>query len=66
VDRAGLAGRHARCDCVPDREIEIRDRAQGLVRERRPDDGKFVVRQRAPVAYQLAVVVDDANQGILT
>ena len=63
----GLAGRHALRLRVPDRDIEFLDRARG------PQSGNvarthgdFVLRRRDGLyAYQLAVVVDDASQGIL-
>ncbi|MCB1600189.1 MAG: tRNA glutamyl-Q(34) synthetase GluQRS [Xanthomonadales bacterium] len=51
---------------VPDREIEFEDRVQGGYRQNlREEVGDFVLRRAdGPFAYQLAVVVDDAEQGI--
>jgi len=51
---------------VPDRNVEFLDRAQGPVRVNVARTvGDFVLRRRdGPFAYQLAVVVDDAEQGI--
>jgi glutamyl-Q tRNA(Asp) synthetase len=51
---------------VPDREIRFRDRLQGEIREHLPTScGDFVLRRADGLfAYQLAVVVDDALQGI--
>jgi glutamyl-Q tRNA(Asp) synthetase len=51
---------------VPDREIEFTDRAQGLVRVNVARTvGDFVLRRKDGLhAYQLAVVVDDEEQGI--
>jgi glutamyl-Q tRNA(Asp) synthetase len=51
---------------VPDREVGFEDRCQGAIRERVLDTcGDFIVRRRdGIVAYQLAVVVDDAFQGV--
>ncbi len=51
---------------VPDLDVHFTDRVQGDIREWLPDtSGDFVV-QRADglFAYQLAVVVDDAEQGV--
>ncbi len=67
--RNGLpAGREARSIRlrVPDLEIRFKDRLHGEIREWLPRScGDFIL-QRAdgPFAYQLAVVVDDALQGI--
>ena len=46
--------------------VGMRDRLQGLFQQRLEDDvGDFIVRRREGyLAYQLAVVVDDAAQGI--
>jgi glutamyl-Q tRNA(Asp) synthetase len=51
---------------APDREIEFRDRVQGIVRINVARTvGDFVLRRRDGLhAYQLAVVVDDEAQGI--
>jgi len=51
---------------VPDRDVEFVDRAQGAVRTNVAGTvGDFVLRRRDGLfAYQLAVVVDDAEQGI--
>ncbi len=67
--RAGLAeGRAERAWRlrVPDRECAIRDRVQGESRQNLERDvGDFVLlRADGQYAYQLAVVVDDAAQGI--
>lgn len=67
--RAGLApGRRARLwrVRVDERSVAFNDRAQGLQQQNLSTDvGDFIV-QRADgmTAYQLAVVVDDADQGI--
>ncbi len=50
---------------VPERALEIEDQMHGLVRFPEGFGGDFVVsRADGVVAYQLAVVVDDARQGI--
>jgi len=50
---------------VDDGLIEFRDRAQGLCSFRLRERGDVVVRRRdGTFAYQLAVVVDDARQGV--
>jgi glutamyl-Q tRNA(Asp) synthetase len=51
---------------VPDRTIAFDDRVMGRVEQALASDvGDFVLRRRdALFAYQLAVVVDDADQGI--
>lgn len=51
---------------VPDRAVAFVDRWQGMVSERvSATGGDFVVRRRdSVIAYQLAVVVDDAAQGV--
>lgn len=51
---------------VPDRDIEFHDRIQGCYRQNLIQDvGDFVLRRAdGPFAYQLAVVVDDAEQAI--
>ena len=51
---------------VPDREIQFQDRIQGLSRQNLEREvGDFVLlRADGQYAYQLAVVVDDALQGI--
>ena len=51
---------------VPDREIRFLDRLQGEIREHLPTScGDFVLKRADGLfAYQLAVVVDDALQGI--
>ncbi|MCQ3971462.1 glutamate--tRNA ligase family protein, partial [Klebsiella pneumoniae] len=51
---------------VPDREYGFIDRAQGEFRQRLGREvGDFVIRRRdGLIAYQLAVVLDDAWQGI--
>lgn len=51
---------------VPDRDVSFLDRVQGTqVENVARTCGDFVVRRRdGPYAYQLAVVVDDAAQGI--
>jgi glutamyl-Q tRNA(Asp) synthetase len=67
--RAGLApGRRARAtrvrtDCEP---IRFRDRVQGdVVQVLEREVGDFVLRRAdGVIAYQLAVVVDDADQGV--
>lgn len=67
--RNGLAGSHAALAWrlrVPNREISFIDRVQGETRQNLECDvGDFIL-QRADgqYAYQLAVVVDDAAQGI--
>jgi glutamyl-Q tRNA(Asp) synthetase len=67
--RNGLPpGRKARATRlrVPDREIDFRDRLQGDIRAWLPKDcGDFILKRADGLfAYQLAVVVDDALQGI--
>jgi glutamyl-Q tRNA(Asp) synthetase len=67
--RNGLpAGRVARATRVRvgDTEIEVDDALQGRLRQRLAGEvGDFVLRRAdGPFAYQLAVVVDDAAQGI--
>ena len=67
--RAGLAaGRSARAwrVRVPDRDVLVDDRAAGVFRQNLARDvGDFVVRRADGLwAYQLAMVVDDADQGI--
>jgi glutamyl-Q tRNA(Asp) synthetase len=51
---------------VPDREFAVRDRVQGEARQNLERDvGDFVLlRADGQYAYQLAVVVDDAAQGV--
>jgi glutamyl-Q tRNA(Asp) synthetase len=51
---------------APDRDVEFVDRVQGLQRSNVARAvGDFVLKRRdGPYAYQLAVVVDDAAQGI--
>lgn len=51
---------------VPDRDVEFRDRVQGTVRINvAATVGDFVLRRKDGLyAYQLAVVVDDEEQGI--
>jgi glutamyl-Q tRNA(Asp) synthetase len=51
---------------VPEIDIEFHDQIQGLFRQRLTKDvGDFVVKRRdGPFAYQLAVVVDDGEQGV--
>ena len=51
---------------APDLELGFADRLQGDIRERLPEkSGDFVIRRADGLfAYQLAVVVDDAEQGI--
>jgi len=63
----GLAGRYALRFRVPDREVEFMDRTQGRQSGNvARTHGDFVLRRRDGLyAYQLAVVVDDAAQGIL-
>ena len=67
--RAGVAaGREARATRlrVPDEEIRFPDRWQGIQRERLTETcGDFVLKRADGCwAYQLAVVVDDAWQGV--
>ena len=67
--RHGLAtGRSARAwrVRVPDREVAVDDRAAGVIRQNPARDvGDFVVKRADGLwAYQLAVVVDDAAQGV--
>ncbi len=67
--RGGLApGRAARAwrVRVPDRAIVVHDRAAGIFRQNLAREvGDFVVRRADGLwAYQLAVVVDDAAQGV--
>jgi glutamyl-Q tRNA(Asp) synthetase len=67
--RGGLpVGREARTVrlLTDDRVVEFRDRVQGPIRQRLDSEvGDFVVRRADGLfAYQLAVVVDDAAQGI--
>ncbi len=67
--RGGLGpGREARAwrMRVPDRDLVFVDRAVGAVRQNLAHDvGDFVVKRADGLwAYQLAVVVDDADQGI--
>ena len=63
----GLGGRYALRLRVADGEIEFVDRAQGRQSANvARTHGDFVLRRRDGLyAYQLAVVVDDAEQGIL-
>jgi len=63
----GLADRYALRFRVPDRQVEFVDRAQGpQAGNVARTHGDFVLRRRDGLfAYQLAVVVDDADQGIL-
>jgi glutamyl-Q tRNA(Asp) synthetase len=51
---------------VPDGDMIIADRAAGIVRENLATEvGDFIVRRADGLwAYQLAVVVDDADQGV--
>ncbi len=51
---------------VPDRSVDFIDRWQGMVSERvSATSGDFIVcRRDSIIAYQLAVVVDDAEQGV--
>lgn len=65
-DTAGHASRPAWRLLVPDREIGFVDAVQGPVRQSLLREvGDFVLRRRDGLwAYQLAVVVDDADQGI--
>lgn len=66
--RNGLAGRAPRAIRVrvDDAEITFDDRLQGAVRRNLArDTGDFIVRRAdGPFAYQLAVVVDDAELGV--
>ena len=67
--RSGLAAGRTACAWrlrVPDREWRFSDRVQGEVRQNLArDTGDFVLlRADGLFAYQLAVVVDDAAQGI--
>ncbi len=66
--RKGIpAGRPARAIRfrVPSSEITFDDLVLGRVNENLPDRGDFVVKRADGVfAYQLAVVVDDAEQGV--
>lgn len=48
---------------VPDGPVTVVDRARGAV-ELRPDDDPIVMRADGEVAYPLAVVVDDARDGV--
>ena len=52
--------------CVPDREYAFSDRVQGEFRQHLGREvGDFVIRRRdGLIAYQLAVVLDDAWQGV--
>ena len=65
--RSGLGGRQPRAIRVRvgDEAVGVADRLQGEVRQRlATDTGDFVVRRAdGPFAYQLAVVVDDAELG---
>jgi glutamyl-Q tRNA(Asp) synthetase len=51
---------------VPDERISIQDRVQGTISQKLNEDiGDFVVKRRDGLyAYQLAVVVDDADLGV--
>jgi glutamyl-Q tRNA(Asp) synthetase len=51
---------------VPDLEVSFEDRVQGAISEWLPEQrGDFILRRADDLfAYQLAVVVDDADQGI--
>jgi glutamyl-Q tRNA(Asp) synthetase len=66
--RAGMSGRTARAlrVRVTDADITIEDRLQGAIRQNvARDTGDFVVRRADGLfAYQLAVVVDDAELGV--
>ena len=66
--RAGPAGQAARAwrVRVPDRVVSFQDRAAGLVTQNLAREvGDFVVKRADGLwAYQLAVVVDDADQGV--
>lgn len=64
---AGFSGRHALRFRAPDLAVEFVDRAQGPQSGNvAQTHGDFVLRRRDGLfAYQLAVVVDDADQGIL-
>jgi len=66
--RAGSGGRPVRAwrFRVPDETVDFEDRACGAVAQSLPDEvGDFVVRRADGLwAYQLAVVVDDAEQRI--
>lgn len=64
---AGFTGRHALRFRVPDEVVGFVDRAQGPQAGNVAEThGDFVLRRRDGLfAYQLAVVVDDAHQGIL-
>jgi len=66
--RSGLAGRAARAVRVrvTDADTLTEDRLQGVIRQNLArDTGDFVVRRAdGPWAYQLAVVVDDAELGV--
>ncbi len=63
----GFTGSHALRFRAPDRVVEFIDRAQGPQSANVAQaNGDFVLRRRDGLhAYQLAVVVDDAHQGIL-
>jgi glutamyl-Q tRNA(Asp) synthetase len=52
--------------CVPTERISIQDRALGVISQKLDEDiGDFVVKRRDKrFAYQLAVVVDDADLGV--
>jgi glutamyl-Q tRNA(Asp) synthetase len=65
VDRASARPAAIRLRAA-DRNVDFRDRIQGrCVQNIRDDVGDFVLRRAdGPYAYQLAVVVDDAFQGI--
>ncbi|WP_150305104.1 tRNA glutamyl-Q(34) synthetase GluQRS [Pseudomonas saliphila] len=60
------ASSHAIRVRVPDEQIGLRDRLQGVFSQNLATEvGDFVVRRRdGIIAYQLAVVVDDIDQGI--
>lgn len=67
--RGGLAGEEqpaARRIRTDNKLIEFQDRLRGLIRQRLESDiGDFVLRRADGIfAYQLAVVVDDAEQGV--
>ncbi len=50
---------------IDERQVEFHDRAQGVCSFRLRERGDVVVRRRdGTFAYQLAVVVDDARQGV--